>query len=131
MKSLFIPRNYLRMTTVKLTHLSRSIFASSKVASLRLPHITNTEVARDGQGQGGVIKGRTLEKGLPVSRRVMCYHRRTGNLIMKTWSDKDGYFIFDNLEPNIELYITSIDNNGNVLNHEAVTQDLLTANLSI
>lgn len=127
LKSLFLKRGTLRMADVKLTRMNRNIFVSGAILSMRLPHANNVNVSRDGQGNTGFIKGRTLEKDLPVSRRVMCYHRRTGNLIAKTWSDNDGYFEFNNLEPNVSLYITSIDNDGNVVNHAAVTQDLLTA----
>ena len=128
LRSLFLKRTTIRMAAVKLVRMNRFTTAVTKPMSLRLSHDYNTNVASNGQGDGGFIKGRTLEKNVPVSRRVMCYHKRTGALIAKTWSDSEGYFEFNNLEPGLALYITSIDNDGNVVNHAAVTQDLLTAN---
>ena len=127
-RSLFLKRTTLRMAAVKLVHMSRFTNIVTIPRALRLSHVYNPKIASDGQGDGGYIKGRTLEKDVPVSRRVMCYHKRTGRLIAKTWSDSEGYFEFNNLEPGLALYITSIDNDGNVVNHAAVTQDLLTAN---
>lgn len=123
-QSLFLNRKPLYMPTVKLVRMNRTTTNLFKPMSLRLPYLNNVPNASIGQGQGGFIRGRTLEKDVPISRRVMCYHRRTGELISKTWSDADGYFTFENLEPGIELYITSIDSDGN---RAAVTQDLLTA----
>lgn len=127
MRSLFLKRTTLRMVPVRLVRMNRVTNIVGKSMSLRLAHSYNPKIASDGQGDGGFIKGRTLEKDVPVSRRVMCYHKRTGALISKTWSDSEGYFEFNNLEPDLELYITSIDNDGNPTNHAAVTQDLLIA----
>lgn len=127
MRSLFLKRTGTSMVNVRLIPIDRIVSKLNKPMSFRLPYRYNSQIATNGQGDGGTIKGRTLEQDNPVSRRVMCYHRRTGALISKTWSDKNGYFEFNNLAPGIELYITSIDNDGNVVNHAAVTQDLLVA----
>lgn len=129
LRSLFLRRTTLRMAAVKLIRMNRFTSIVSDPTILRLSHSHNATTASNGQGDAGFIKGRTLEKDIPVSRRVMCYHKRTGALIAKTWSDSEGYFEFNNLEPGLELYITSIDNDGNAVNHTAVTQDLLTANM--
>lgn len=127
LRSVFLKRTAIRMATVKLVRMNRVTTNMVKPMLPRLTHSYSYETASDGQGESGFIKGRTLEKNVPVSRRVMCYHKRTGRLIAKTWSDSEGYFEFNNLEPGVELYITSIDNDGGVVNHAAVTQDLLTA----
>lgn len=89
------------------------------------PSMNNTQ-ARDGQDNSGFIAGRVLEKGLPVSRRVMCYHRRTGELLATTRSDADGYFRFDRLVEGIKVYVTSIDDNDDSVQHKAVTGDYIT-----
>lgn len=79
-----------------------------------------------GEGEDGFIEGQVLEKGLPVSRQVMCYHRQTGLLIKKIRSNDSGYFRFDGLASGIKVFITSIDDNGDSVQHKAVTGDFIT-----
>lgn len=80
-----------------------------------------------GIGRGGYISGRVSEKGIPVSRRVLCYHRRTGNLVNSTYSDIDGNYRFDDLEPNANYFVVSLDENNDSVQYNAVVQDLIAA----
>jgi len=80
-----------------------------------------------GAGSDGFIKGVVTEKGLPVSRRVMCYHRKSGALISSTWSDLNGNYNISGLVAGIRYFVTSIDEDGNEPQYNAVTQDLITA----
>lgn len=80
-----------------------------------------------GRGRGGYIAGRVFEKEIPVARRVMCYHRRTGSLVNSTYSDDDGNYYFDDLEPNTNYFVISLDENNDAVQYNAVVQDLIAA----
>lgn len=80
-----------------------------------------------GQGDTGYISGVVTEQSLPVSRRVMCYHRLTGALLATAWSKTDGSYRFDGLVAGVKYFITSVDNNNDAVQYNAVTQDLITA----
>lgn len=95
------------------------------LANIKTPHQLNSDFNISGTGVGGYIAGQVLEKGVPVSRRVMCYHRRTGSLIAKTWSSEEGNFRFDGLEPGIGLFLTSVNDMGLTIPFNAVTNDLV------
>lgn len=75
----------------------------------------------------GFIEGRVTELGIPVVRRVICYHRRTGVQVGSTYSNANGYYRIDGLIPNAKYYVTSIDNNSDGIQYNAVTQDLISA----
>lgn len=94
-------------------------------STVKTPHRMNFNSTVNGMGVGGYITGRVLENSTPVSRRVMCYHRRTGSLISKTWSNENGDFRFDDLEPGIAIFLTSVNDKGLVVPFNAVTQDQL------
>ncbi|WP_131667369.1 LamG-like jellyroll fold domain-containing protein [Psychrobacter pygoscelis] len=70
----------------------------------------------------GVITDKVLELGVPVSRKVCAYHRSTNELIAVTWSDDEGNYRLDNLRPNTEYYIVSIDHERDF---NAVIQDMV------
>lgn len=80
-----------------------------------------------GIGRGGYIAGRVFEKEIPVSRRVLCYHRRTGNLVNSTYSDIGGNYRFDDLEPNANYFVVALDENNDAVQYNAVVQDLIAA----
>ena len=96
---------------------------SAKV--IKIPFVLR-RYKQQGEGENGFIEGKVLEKGLPVSRRVMCYHRRTGVLIKQTRSNGNGYFRFDGLASGIKVFITSVDDTGGSTMHKAVTGDFIT-----
>lgn len=83
--------------------------------------------AKQGEGADGFITGVVTEKELPVIRRVMCYHRKSGKLLKTTWSDINGHYLFDGLVANLAYFITSVDENVDAVQYNAVTQDLVTA----
>ena len=60
-------------------------------------------------------------------RRVMCYHRLTGALLATTISSADGSYRFDDLIAGVKYFITSVDENNDGVQYNAVTQDLITA----
>lgn len=80
-----------------------------------------------GQGDDGYIAGAVTELSLPVVRRVMCYHRLTGLLLDTTWSKADGSYRFDGLIAGVKYFITSVDQNNDAIQYNAVTQDLIVA----
>ena len=80
-----------------------------------------------GVGSNGYISGKTLEVGLPVSRRVMCYHRKSGVLVGSVLSGIDGYYRIPNLIAGIKYFVTSVDESNDAVQYNAVTQDLITA----
>lgn len=81
----------------------------------------------DGQGTNGYIKGKVTENNIGVSRRVMCYRRRTGVLLYKTMSDENGDYYIGGLIAGLKYFVTSIDENEDSMQYNAVTQDLITA----
>lgn len=83
--------------------------------------------AKQGEGADGFITGIVTEKELPVIRRVMCYHRKSGKLLKTTWSDINGHYRFDGLVANLAYFITSVDENADAVQYNAVTQDLIAA----
>ncbi len=93
----------------------------------RLPVYLQGNNANTGQGDTGYITGIITEKEIPVSRRVMCYHRLTGDLVGKTWSGIDGSYTFTDLIADVEYFVTSIDENVDAVQYNAVTQDLVAA----
>lgn len=114
------------MPNLMMAQVLYSALNMPTVKDVWIPPSMNTLMSKDGQDDSGFISGRVLEKGLPVSRRVMCYHRRTGILIANTRSDADGYFRFDKLMAGIKVFITSIDDDGDSVQHKAVTGDFIT-----
>lgn len=70
----------------------------------------------------GVIAGRTLNKGLPISRQVLLYQRATGELVDKIWSDDGGNYQFNNLVMGHEYYVLAIDYEHE---YKAPIQDML------
>lgn len=80
-----------------------------------------------GTGKGGYIAGRIFEKEIPVIRRVMCYHRRTCLLVNMVYSDINGDYYFDDLEPNASYFVVALDENNDAVQYNAVVQDLIAA----
>ena len=74
------------------------------------------------------IVGRVFEKDIPVSRRVACYDRKSGQLVAQTWSSENGDYEFNNL-PNDgrHYYIVTTDGSGSNTYYNAVVQDLIQA----
>lgn len=75
----------------------------------------------------GVITGKTLEQGVPVSRRVLCHQRDTGALVTSTWSDASGNYVFNGLDNTKKYYVVSLDEDMSTTQYNAVVQDLIPA----
>lgn len=75
----------------------------------------------------GVITGKTLEQGVPVSRRVMCHARGTGVLVNTTWSNANGDYVFKGLDNTKKYYVVSLDEDMSTTQYNAVVQDLIPA----
>lgn len=75
----------------------------------------------------GVITGKVLEQGVPVSRRVLCHQRDTGKLVGSTWSDASGDYIFNGLDDSKKYYVVSLDEDMSTTQYNAVVQDLIPA----
>lgn len=103
------------------------IYKVKKPRFVQVPNRLQFITLKNGQGDNGYISGVVTENSLPVSRRVMCYHRLTGDLLASTWSKADGSYRFDNLIAGVKYYITSLDENNDGIQYNAVTQDLITA----
>lgn len=56
-----------------------------------------------------ILEDYVYEEGVPVKTKLYLYERYSGELISKTWSDKNGYFIFKNLDSSLEYVVTSND----------------------
>lgn len=97
------------------------------VVIIPLPVSLRKSQTKNGQGDNGYITGVVTEKETTVSRRVMCYHRLTGDLLASTWSKPDGSYRFNNLIAGVKYFITSVDENNDSIQYNAVTQDLITA----
>lgn len=93
----------------------------------RLPIAMRSSTSKAGEGDNGFISGIVTEGGNPVARRVFCYYRKTGELIRTVRSNEQGVYRIDGLRPNSIYYLTSIDNNGDDIQYNAVTQDLIAA----
>ena len=76
----------------------------------------------------GLISGRTLEQGVPVSRRVLCHQRDTGVLVASTWSNANGDYVFKGLDNTKKYYVVSLDEDMSTTQYNAVVQDLIPAN---
>lgn len=76
----------------------------------------------------GVITGKTLEQGQPVSRRVLCHQRDTGALVTSTWSDANGDYTFNGLDDTKKYYVVALDEDMSAVQYNAVVQDLIRAN---
>ena len=70
----------------------------------------------------GVIADRVLIKGVPTERKVAVYRRSTNELVNTAWSDIAGNYRFDNLRPNTEYYVLSLDHTRS---YNAVIQDMI------
>lgn len=86
--------------------------------------ISNSDI-RAGNGS---ISGRVLENGLPVSRRVMLYERKTGMYAGQTRSDSDGSYTFKRTNENMTYFIVSVDDNNDDTQYNLVGQDLISGN---
>lgn len=76
----------------------------------------------------GVITGKVLEQGVPVSRRVLCHQRDTGVLAGSTWSDSNGNYVINGLDDSKKYYVVSLDEDMSSTQYNAVVQDLIPAN---
>lgn len=72
---------------------------------------------------GQVFEG----KDKPVSRRVMCYHQRTGELVATTLSDDKGYFEFTELLQGVAYFLVSLDENNDSTHYNLTGKDLVYA----
>ncbi len=75
----------------------------------------------------GIITGKVLEQGIPVSRRVLCHERNTGILVGSAWSDVNGDYVFNGLDDRKKYYIVSLDEDMSTTQYNAVVQDLIPA----
>lgn len=80
-----------------------------------------------GEGADGRILGVVTENGVGVSRRVMCYHRKSGALVRTVLSGIDGRYEIKNLAAGVAYFITSLDENSDSVQYNAVIQDLIIA----
>lgn len=80
-----------------------------------------------GVGDGGYISGVVTELSVPVERKVSCYHRRTRILVGTVSSDANGKYRFNNLIAGVKYFVTSLDENNDSAQYNAVTQDLVVA----
>lgn len=109
--------------TIKSTILSRFSDKNTPILSVRF----RNDTAKTGEGDNGYISGVVTEGGVAVSRRVFCYYRRTGELIRVVRSDEQGLYRINGLRPSGIYYLTSVDNNDDGIQYNAVTQDLIVA----
>lgn len=93
----------------------------------KLPAKFRVDTLLSGGGDTGYIAGIVTELGIPVSRRVMCYHRLTGTLLGATYSDENGAYRFEGLIAGVKYFVTSVDESKGAVQYNAVTQDLITA----
>lgn len=84
-----------------------------------------TGAALNGKGS---ITGRVLEKGIPVSRRVMLYERATGAYVAQVRSDSEGYYKFKRTNENDVYFAVSIDDYNDGTQYSLKGQDLLSGN---
>lgn len=119
--------NKLSPPSVRLIPVNFKTEVSGGVSLLRLSKKLRSSVNLDGQGDNGYIEGVVTEEGIAVSRRVMCYSRRTGILVGTTYSKPNGEYRFDNLVSGLKYFITSIDEDNSSVQYSAVTQDLIAA----
>lgn len=103
------------------------IFIAKPLTLVGVPQVIARLTYIDGQGTTGYIKGKVTENGIGVARRVMCYRRRTGVLLYQTTSDSNGDYRIDGLIAGLKYFVTSIDENKDAVQYNAVTQDLITA----
>lgn len=76
----------------------------------------------------GSITGRVLENGLPVSRRVMLYDRKTGAYAGQTRSDSDGNYSFKRTNERGLYFVVSIDDHNDGVQYNLRGQDLISGN---
>lgn len=103
------------------------IFIAKPLTLVGVPQVIARITYIDGQGATGYIKGKVTENNIGVSRRVMCYRRRTGVLLYKTMSDENGDYYIGGLIAGLRYFVTSIDENEDGIQYNAVTQDLIVA----
>lgn len=94
---------------------------------LPLPALLRKNGVRSGQGDTGYIASMVLEDGAPVVRRVFCYHRATGQLSGSTWSNENGEYRIDGLVAGVLYFLTSLDEEDDLYQFNAVSQDLIAA----
>lgn len=105
-----------------------SFYLKNKVFGFGLESSSKSFLSRRiGIGGRGFIAGRVLEQGLPVVRRIMCYHRNSGELVSIVFSDNSGDYRFDNLKLNAKYYVLSLDENDDATQYNAVVQDMIVA----
>lgn len=80
------------------------------------------------QGGNGSISGRVLENGIPVSRRVMLYDRKTGAYAGQVRSDADGNYTFKRTNEALVYFIVSVDDSNDGVQYNLVGQDLISGN---
>lgn len=113
----FIFRPFLAKVNVRRVGAYTSSSASS--------HLTTSGLVLTGNGS---ITGKVLENGLPVSRRVMLYERRTGVYAAQTRSNKDGDYTFKRTNEALTYFIVSVDDNNDGVQYNLVGQDLISGN---
>lgn len=104
-----------------------NVITLSSAVLIKLPASLRGDSIRSGQGETGYIKGVVTEKAIPVSRRVLCYHRLSGGLVGSVWSDDNGNYVFNELIAGVDYFVTAVDQNIDAVQYNAVTQDLITA----
>lgn len=101
------------------------IVSRTKLIAIKKKYSRGSVTLPNKGGSKGTITGKVLEKGVPVSRRVLCHQRDTGTLVASTWSDANGDYAFNRLDESKKYYIVSLDEDMSTTQYNAVVQDLI------
>lgn len=86
---------------------------------------SESAVSSDVRTGNGSISGRVTENGVPVSRRVMLYERKTGTYAGQVLSDLNGFYKFDRTNELLTYFVVSIDDNNDGEQYNLAGQDLI------
>lgn len=89
---------------------------------------SESAVSSDIRTGNGSISGRVTENGVPVSRRVMLYERKTGNYAGQVLSGLDGFYKFDRTNELLTYFVVSIDDTNRSVQFNLKGQDLISGN---
>lgn len=110
--------NYMAAFTAHRTPLTRK---QTKDNSLLLTTGVSCKIDKG----NGSISGIVLEKGVPVSRRVMLYERVSGTLFGQTQSNSTGHFTFDKTKEDLTYFAISLDETQDEIQYNLAGKDLL------
>lgn len=103
------------------------LILKNRLITAKIPVRLRVDTATDGEGDTGRIVGIVTEKEIPVRRRVFCYYRKSGRLISTTMSSSNGHYEFTGLIAGAKYFVTSLDENNDATQYNAVVQDLIIA----